>query len=209
MHASLAGPSAIADPPADLSHVDGRRLRSEDSRRRIVAAMLELVEAGVLAPSADQVAAKAGVGLRSVFRHFTDMDSLYLEIGEIIAPRLLAAGRLPFTGTTWQEQVAEFVHRRAVAFEALAQILRAVHLHSHRSVAVRAGRVQVSNALRTLLQSRVPDGALSATAFEALDMALSFEVWARLRDEQGLSVAAAKAVLSGLVDCILKTSNAA
>ena len=171
--------------------------------------MLDLVETGVLAPSADQVAAKAGVGLRSVFRHFTDMDSLYLEIGEIIAPRLLADGRRPFVGTTWREHVGEFVHRRALAFEGLAQILRAVHLHSHRSAAVRAGRVEVSNALRTLLKSRIPDGALSPTAFEALDMALSFEVWSRLRDEQGLSVAAAKEVLSGLVDCILKTSDVA
>ena len=84
-----------------------------------------------------------------------------------------------------------------------------MHLHSHRSAAVRAGRVEVSNALRTLLKSRIPDGALSPTAFEALDMALSFEVWSRLRDEQGLSVAAAKEVLSGLVDCILKTSDVA
>ena len=197
-------PTAAAQP-----HVDGRRLRSKDSRRRIVDAMLELVEAGILSPSGEQVAAKAGVGLRSVFRHFHDMDSLYLEIGEIVAPRLLAVSATPFIGTTWREQISEMVSRRAAAFEALAPILRASHLHSHRSDTVRAGRQRLSGALRALLKARLPPDALAPAAFEALDMALSFEAWTRLRDEQALSVDDAKAVLALLVTGILHTSDAA
>ena len=157
--------------------------------------MLELVEAGILSPSGEQVAAKAGVGLRSVFRHFHDMDSLYLEIGEIVAPRLLAASERPFIGTSWRAQISEMVTRRASAFEALAPILRASHLHSHRSDAVRAGRQRISQALRALIKARLPPDALGPAAFEALDLALSFEGWTRLRGEQALSVEDAKAAL--------------
>ena len=59
---------------------DGRRRRSQRSRDRIVTAMIDLVEAGAITPSAEEVAARAEVGLRSVFRHFRDMESLYREI---------------------------------------------------------------------------------------------------------------------------------
>ena len=73
----------------------------------------------------------------------------------------------------------------------------------------RAGRQRRSGALRALLKARLPPDALAPAAFEALDMALSFEAWTRLRDEQALSVDDAKAVLALLVAGILQTSDAA
>jgi AcrR family transcriptional regulator len=53
--------------------LDGRRVRSERSRKSIIDAMLQLVEEGILVPTAQQVSERAGVSLRSVFRHFSDM----------------------------------------------------------------------------------------------------------------------------------------
>lgn len=193
--------NASAKRPA--AKVDGRRLRSEESRRRIVNAMLQLVEAGTLAPSAEQVAAAAGVGLRSVFRHFRDVDSLYLEIAEIVAPRIRALGERPFQATGWQEQMMELVSRRAAAFEALGPILRASRLHGHYSKAVRACRARLAEGLRSLLLSRLPAELKDAPRVEALDLLLSFEAWSRLRDDQGLSVAAAKATLAAAVAAVL------
>ena len=70
--------------------LDGRRRRGQDNKARIVAAMLEMVREGELAPSAEQVAARADVGLRTVFRHFQDMDSLYREIGAVVGRRVRA-----------------------------------------------------------------------------------------------------------------------
>ncbi|MBT5683609.1 MAG: TetR family transcriptional regulator, partial [Gammaproteobacteria bacterium] len=63
---------------------DGRKLRSEDSKRRIVSAMLELVREGRMAPTAEEVAKRAEVGLRTVFRRFKDMESLYAEMSVAI-----------------------------------------------------------------------------------------------------------------------------
>src|SRR5262245_25381740 len=45
---------------------DGRALRSERSRRAIVDAMLAWVDDGVAEPTAQQIADRAGVGIRSV-----------------------------------------------------------------------------------------------------------------------------------------------
>ena len=58
--------------------VDGRRLRSERSRQAIVDAAIELMHNGVLVPTAQQISDRAGVGIRTFFRHFTDMETLFL-----------------------------------------------------------------------------------------------------------------------------------
>ena len=56
--------------------IDGRRLRSGRSRQLIIESMLQLIKDGNLAPTAKQVANHAKVGIRSVFRHFEDMEAL-------------------------------------------------------------------------------------------------------------------------------------
>jgi len=59
---------------------DGRALRGARNRERIVEALLELVREGELLPTAEQVSQRAGVGTRTVFRHFDDMESLNSEV---------------------------------------------------------------------------------------------------------------------------------
>ncbi len=70
--------------PAVTPTIDGRRLRGKRSRQGIVEAMIELVRSGNPEPTAEEVAARAGVAMRTVFRHFADMDSLYREISQKI-----------------------------------------------------------------------------------------------------------------------------
>ncbi|MBT6422528.1 MAG: TetR family transcriptional regulator, partial [Porticoccaceae bacterium] len=68
--------------PQDKS--DGRLLRSKKSRRLIIEAIIELIDEGFLIPTAQQVAERADVGIRSVFRHFDDMDDIFETANEII-----------------------------------------------------------------------------------------------------------------------------
>jgi len=63
---------------------DGRRARSERSRGAILKAMIELIEEGILVPTAQSVSDRAGVGIRTVFRHFDDMESLFAMVNEQI-----------------------------------------------------------------------------------------------------------------------------
>lgn len=56
--------------------VDGRTLRRERGRAAVTDAMIELVLEGHLPPSADQLAARSGVSVASVFRYFDGLDDL-------------------------------------------------------------------------------------------------------------------------------------
>jgi len=177
---------------------DGRRLRSKDSRARIVRAMLALVRAGEVSPSAEQVAGRAGVGLRTVFRHFSDMDSLYREMSQLTEAEIRAEFDTPFTAPDWRGRVLELVGRRAAIFERLAPFIRSSEANRHRSAGLAADKAQVAAVFRARLV-RVLPGDPDPALLETLDLLLSYEAWARLREGQGLSPEAAGAVVAKAV----------
>ena len=100
--------------------VDGRRQRGHDNRARIVAAMLAMIGEGEVSPSAEQVAARADVGLRTVFRHFLDMDSLYREMSGVIEGELRSISDRPLRTQDWPARLFELIERRAIGFEKIA-----------------------------------------------------------------------------------------
>ena len=180
-------------------HIDGRRRRSQDSRDRIVAAMMALVGEGQLSPIADQVAERAGVGLRSVFRHFTDMDSLFAEMAARVAMQYQPA-LAPFVAEDWRGQLAEAIERRVGIFEALLPNKRDADAHRPKSPAVEATHAMTQKLLRARLPGLLPPHLTGDTAaLETLDFLLSIESWQRLRVEQGLSVAVARGIVEAQV----------
>jgi AcrR family transcriptional regulator len=187
----------------DLEETDGRRRRSLDSRARIVAAMLELTRESAIAPSAEQVALRAGVGLRTVFRHFQDMESLYSEIARPFEAELRAWAQRPFKGATWQDRVIELIGRRSAAFEIVAPFRRASDAMRHASAVLQAEHATLTTALRAILRGLIPKGAIDMATFEALDLLLGYEAWSRLRREQGLGPAQARKVLQRAVRALI------
>jgi AcrR family transcriptional regulator len=176
------------------SSSDGRRRRGEDNRARIVAAMLQIVQSGEIAPSAEQVAVRADVGLRTVFRHFNDMDSLYREMSEAIGAEVQAVADQPFKASDWRGRVVELVGRRGAAFEKIGPFRKAADAFRHRSRFLGDDAHKLSKRLREILE-RVVGDTIDAHTLEALDLLLSFEAWSRLREEQGLSVEQTQGVL--------------
>ena len=175
---------------------DGRRLRSQDSRARIVAAMLALIQEGDVSPNAEQVADRAGVGLRTVFRHFKDMDSLFREMSEVIAEEVSAIKDQPFRSSDWRGRVMELIERRFRIFERIAPLKRASDVHRHRSPSIRRDSRWLVMTLREILERVAPPSDVGdPLLFEALDLLLSFESWSRLRQEQGLSQARTREVM--------------
>ncbi len=55
---------------------DGRTLRRTRNRQRVIIALLEIVRGGELDPSVADIADRAGVSHRSVFRYFDDINDL-------------------------------------------------------------------------------------------------------------------------------------
>ena len=172
---------------------DGRIVRGRNNRRRIVAAMLDLVRAGSISPSAEEVAARAGVGLRTVFRHFDDMDSLYREMAEAMRNELQPIVAAPFASRDWKGRLGEMVGRRARLFERAMPFKNAADVHRHRSVFLRKDYEMMRSAERSALEAALPATLKNDKAFfEALDQVLSFSTWQHLRRDQNLTQAQAR-----------------
>lgn len=179
---------------------DGRRRRAQDSRQRIVAAMIALIGEGHITPSAEEVASRAGVGLRTVFRHFNDMEGLYASLTASLAEQY-EMWLIPFESLEWQDQLREIVERRTATYERLLPFKRAGDAHRHMSPAIQAEHARMRDVLRQRLRSSLPRSvADDATRFETIDLMLSFEVWQRLRDEQQLGIEQARALIGGEVE---------
>lgn len=176
---------ALAD---DAPEADGRKQRSRSSRNRILEAMMALIAEGHHNPSAAAVAERAGVGLRSVFRHFDDKDSLFREMHERLvaayAPRIQA----PYASSDWRERLQEFVERRVGVFEEIAPFRLSTVAHRYRSEALAAAYAETLAMERAMLEALLPSRVCKARdTYLALRLATSFDGWRVLRQDEGLS----------------------
>ncbi len=166
---------------------DGRRLRSERSRQAIIDAMLDLVGEGILIPTAQQVSERAGVGIRTVFRHFSDMESLYATADTKIRNQyhgLFAGGKRQ---GSLEERLQHAVERRALAYDAIGNTLLATKSQLWCSPILREQYARSQRQLRRDLDDWLPElGSLDSMEREMVDSITSFEHWIRLREQQGL-----------------------
>jgi AcrR family transcriptional regulator len=189
---------------ADIAETDGRRLRADESRRRIAQAMLDLVREGEVTPSAETVAERAGVGRRTVFRLFNDMEGVYREMHAIMVAKLAPMFAAPFDGATWRERLDEVVERRAYMFEEMLPIKSAADAHRYRSAFLQNEHKKLTRLQRQTMLAVLPEALAAQTErVEALDLALSFEAWRRLRQEQRLPPRQAAAVLRRIVRALM------
>jgi AcrR family transcriptional regulator len=179
---------------------DGRRQRADRSRDAIVQALLDLVEKAVLQPTAQQVAESAGVGIRTVFRHFSDMESLYAAMDARVQHDALPLLRVrPATGRL-EARVRALAQIRIDFFERIAPYHRAGAVQRGRSPFLQGRHRLLVRKLRADLLRWLPElrGA-SPELLEAFDLALSLETWERLRMDQRLGCDRARAVLETLL----------
>lgn len=183
---------------------DGRVLRGEQNRQAILDAVCELVQEGSLRPTAEQVAERARVGTRTVFRHFADMERLYAEISERIereaAPLFASA---PASGSL-EKRARELVRKRAALFERIANFKRSGNLLKLDSSVIRRKHAQMPRRERDALLAALPELERAPEALrEAVDMATSFEAWDRLRSDQRLGRERAEGAMEHAVLALL------
>ena len=179
---------------------DGRIQRSERSRKLIIDAMLDLIDTGNLIPTAQQVADRAGVAIRTVFRHFSDMESLFAELDSSIRPSyegLFAGGD---RSGNLEERVLHAVERHANAYNAIAPITRSTLVQMWRWSVIKEAYIRSQASLRWDLDDWLPElKQVSKESREAIDAIASFEFWDRLRTQQGLSNKASTALIVNLI----------
>ncbi|MBW2242389.1 MAG: TetR/AcrR family transcriptional regulator [Deltaproteobacteria bacterium] len=191
-------------PSSEATSSDGRARRSERSRQAIVQALMALIGEGSPRPTAQQVAERAGVGIRTVFRHFSDMETLYAEMDVRLRVELrpLLRGGQPEGGL--EERIVALVARRADLFERFSPYHRSAALHRWRSHYLRGRHATDVRELRTNLLRWLPElEQRDSELTDAAELATSSEAWDRLRSEQRLSRNRASTVIEGTLRRLL------
>ena len=157
-----------------------------------------------MSPSAVSVAERASVGLRTVFRHFEDMDSIYDEMTAELTEAVMPKVKAPFEATTWRERLIESVEKRAEIYEMVFPMKVCMSLRRFQSDFIKEQYERDIATMRSSLKSILPKEITSKrTLFAALETTLAFTTWRRLRQDQKLSVENAKEaiqlILNGLV----------
>jgi AcrR family transcriptional regulator len=173
---------------------DGRSLRGIRNRERIAEALFELIDEGTLVPTAEQVATRAEVSTRSVFRHYEDMEGLFTEIAGRLREEALPALETP-TGPL-ADRIHTVVGNRARIFERIARFKRAGETQRWRSPFLQEQHDALAAEFRSALCRNLPElGEGGPQRVELADLLTSFEAWDRLRTLQGLAPEAAAATL--------------
>ncbi len=192
----------VMTEPGATEQEDGRRARRERNRDAVVDALLALYGEGNLQPSSDEIALRAGLSPRSLFRYFDDIDDLTRAAIARQQERIVPLARLDIDVTLPIEQrVAGLVAQRVALFEAMANVGLVSRLRAPFQQVVadelRQARAYLRHQLERLFAPELATmGAARAAAVVAsLDALCSFETYRLLRDDQALSRKAATAAL--------------
>lgn len=187
------------------SATDGRVRRSERSREAIVSALYDLIGAGTLQPTAQQVADHAGVGIRSVFRHFSEMESLYAAMVGRIQQQALDIMSSGDRSGTLAHRATSMVQQRARLFERIAPYKRSADTLRWRSSFLRERHARMQRALRADMLNWLPELRRSPSEMvEAVDLATSFDAWNRLRGDRQVSQKLAVATIERTVRALVR-----
>ena len=187
-----------------VAAADGRVQRGERSREAIVEALFELIGEGAIQPTVQQVAERAGVGLRSVFRHFSDSERLYAEMDARLSAEAIPLLLEDPPEGSLRRRASVLVERRTALFERIAPYKRAGTVQRSRSPFLHSRHRSFVRALRRQLLRWLPELERAPWEIvESLDLATAFETWDRLRTEQRLSRDRAHATVDRTVQALL------
>ncbi len=181
-------------------HGDGRHKRSHSSRGKIILAMIDLIAAGELNPRAANIAEKAGVGLRSVFRHFDDKETIFREINAVLIESYRPLLRAPLMAETWQGQLVELMIRRADIFEATTPFRLATSVQRfHSPVLMQNYRNLMTYEKRAVRDILPPAVKADKTLTRAILLVTSFDSWRFFRHDEDLSHAQSVRVIEKIL----------
>lgn len=178
-----------------MTVVDGRVRRGARNREAIVDALVACYEAGDLRPSVPEVAARAGVSVRSVHNHFADVEALRAEVAQWQWQR--HASLIGPVAT-----IEELVAQRAAFYEAVTPVRRAALLSVHDSPTIARNLARLDRVLRRQLDATcagLDRPILDRDVLDELELVTSWDAWNRLRTAQGYSVARAQNVVIAII----------
>ena len=194
---------------------DGRRQRSERAKQAALDALWALLHEGELMPSAQRVAERAGMSLRTLYHHYEGTEALFRELAWRQFARVQAL-LLPLPPSQpVEDRVVALVGQRAALYESITPLRRAVVLHEPTAPALytsvdafrAAKRAQVEALFGSELRSC--PGRVLRELSAALGAAASWAAWDALRAHVHLSLEEARRVLAQTLVALLRQTPAA
>ena len=200
--------SRVKEANADsIESLDGRRQRSARSRAAIIEANFELIQEGMLAPTAQQIAERAGVGIRSFFRHFEDMESLASASDDHIRSTYEALWAGGDRSGGLDDRIQRAIERHSDAYEQVAHLILSTRSQLWRSEVLRGNYARNQHKLALDLDHWMPEiTQLPSAQRKAVYATASFDMWHRLRSVQAMDRESAVSVVVTLIKTLLNHS---
>jgi AcrR family transcriptional regulator len=131
---------------------DGRNLRRTRNTDVVVGAMLDLLADGNLWPSAADIAARAGLSERSVYRYFDDLDTLAQAAVELQIERADHLFQPLAADGTLDVRLDRLVRHRVRMFDQIGGIVHAARLRASLRETIAAALALRQQQLRVQLQ---------------------------------------------------------
>ncbi len=131
------------------NHVDGRTLRRTRNRSAVIVALLDIVREGNLHPGAAEIADRAGVSHRSIFRYFDDLDDLartaidhaFVEAGPL--------AEIPDIGTgPLESRLDAFVGARVALFQLVDGTMQLARMRAPTIPSIDEGIAEIAELFR-------------------------------------------------------------
>lgn len=167
---------------------DGRRLRSLASQNVIVDAMMNLIQSGILEPTAQQVADEASLGIRTVFRQAQDKETLFSKMDEKV--RATYEKKIKNTKPTGNiaKRIKDLIELEADIFDANLQFYRATMANKWKYRLLQKNYERNQNHMKGLLYKWLPEiNDLKENVQILLTSMNSAGYWVELRENRMLS----------------------
>ncbi|MGH9228578.1 MAG: TetR/AcrR family transcriptional regulator [Acidimicrobiales bacterium] len=201
----MAETSVTSTEPAG----DGRASRATRTRMAVVDALLALNEKGNLRPTAREIAAEAGVSLRSIYVHFDDVESLLVAAAVRHGEHLISLARPVPTEGPVERRVAALIANRRRIYEAGSGVRRAALAQEPFSPALqraleagrKAGRAEIDSVFDAEIAAA---GVHGGRLRQALALTTGSASWDVMRRYQKMSADEAEAQLRTLVLALIE-----
>jgi AcrR family transcriptional regulator len=185
-------------------------LRREANRESVIDALIELFEEGSYTPSSGEIAERAGISPRSLFRYFDDVDDLNRAAVErhLNTHRALFEIEIDPDGPT-HTKIERFVDARVRLHETVAPAARAARLVEHRREVLARQLLETRTYMRAQVQrvfARELRGKRAAL-LPAVDELCSFEAYEFMRTSHRMSRAKATAAITAALTQMLDNAG--
>ncbi|GEM_PF-3300754 len=196
---------------------DGRIERKNRNKNKVLAAFLQLVEEQKGLPTAREIANKAGLSRRSIFRYFDNIDELVVSAYNYqikLQQEKFPPPEVPKNERDSIEKASELVDHLILIYEDTSSIRESLSAQGLPTEVLQKINVLRSQSLRDRIEqhfkdylNQLEDKEIKENTLYALEVSLSSDSWDYLRNSCDLSINKAKQVLKGLLKTVLIKHN--